>query len=459
MRDYCERKGFVVDTFISVSESASGKKARTYFAEMIRYASDTSNGITEIVAEKVDRLARNKKEATMLEDWVDADESRSIHCAKQSLVKHKHSASSDTLIWDFFVIIASNYSKNLAEEIAKGQNQAAENGFFPGSRKPGYIAAGGHGKSCEKTPRAIDSITSPKILEIFTSIANGESAASVFRRVKSGELLFLPRVPARSYFYKFIRDPFAAGVVRWRGKEYQGKHEAIVPPAIFWKAQKMLDGSTRKKETKNDYLFRGMITDKATGKTLSGMTVKGRHKYYFIKGCYLSEKKILQELEHWFSKKVMTEKGINAIAQAGILFVNGLNEDFEKEKAVLLARESAIKNRIESLVDKLLDDLIGKKEYLERRKKLENDLAEISQKRTAQAPKQKSLELVMDMLSTLKNLNKMILKVDDDMKKRMFNFLQLELFVESGNIYFKVSPLIDEVLFGLKSNFGARERT
>ena len=91
LKDYCLRKDLTILKIFEISESASGKKQRELFNEVLRYIAD--NKVKVLVCEKVDRLTRNFKDAVMIDDWLEEDEKHEVHLVKDSLIMHKYSRS------------------------------------------------------------------------------------------------------------------------------------------------------------------------------------------------------------------------------------------------------------------------------------------------------------------------------------------------------------------------------
>ena len=102
----------VVKTF-KISESASGKQIRKAFTEAIDYT--TRENIPIIICEKIDRLTRTGKDATVVSDWVLEDKSREVHCVKESFVLSHETRAHENLVWDMKVAIARFYINNLSE--------------------------------------------------------------------------------------------------------------------------------------------------------------------------------------------------------------------------------------------------------------------------------------------------------------------------------------------------------
>ena len=84
LRNYAKQKGLSVVDVIAVPESASGRKERVHFGQMLKTC--RKERISHILTEKVDRISRNFKEAIRLQDFLEEDASRSLHFVKQSLV-------------------------------------------------------------------------------------------------------------------------------------------------------------------------------------------------------------------------------------------------------------------------------------------------------------------------------------------------------------------------------------
>ena len=146
-------------------ESASGARERLHFAQMLLSARKA--GVKHILTEKVDRISRNFKEAIKLQDWIEEDASHHIHFVKQSLVIGQNSKSSDTFMWDIFLSMARQYSRNLSEEVKKGHSIAAQKGFLPCAYKIGYLDACRHGGKANGQAKKPDPVLVPVIQEIF----------------------------------------------------------------------------------------------------------------------------------------------------------------------------------------------------------------------------------------------------------------------------------------------------
>ena len=160
-----EQRVEVVKTF-KISESASGKQIRKAFTEAINYT--TTENIPLIICEKIDRLTRTGKDATVVSDWVLENASREVHCVKESFVLSHNTKAHENLVWDMKVAIARFYINNLSEEVKKGQEEKAAQGWLPTKPPLGYKTVGEKGKKIHM----IDEDIAPYLRDMFQLYAS-----------------------------------------------------------------------------------------------------------------------------------------------------------------------------------------------------------------------------------------------------------------------------------------------
>src|ERR1700674_3034839 len=98
LSDHADQRELEVAKVWRVSESASGKQVRRLFNEMLQYVSRHS--IPVIICEKIDRLTRNPKDASAVDDWVREKSGREVHFNKESFVLHSGTKAHENLVWD-----------------------------------------------------------------------------------------------------------------------------------------------------------------------------------------------------------------------------------------------------------------------------------------------------------------------------------------------------------------------
>ncbi len=255
LKEYAERKGFEVVKIFSISESASGKRQREIFNQMLSFVK--RNDIKVILCEKVDRLTRNLKDAVLIDDWLEKDAKRQVHLVKDSLILHKNSRSQEKLNWGIRVILAKNYIENLSEEIKKGQMEKISQGWLPGQPPLGYKLIGSEG---HKIP-VIDEEKAPLVKRMFELYATGNYSLEKLVEVIYKEGLRTKRgnKVGKSRMASLLSHPFYYGKIRWNGKLYDGKHEPLISKELFDRVQRVLKGKATPKYSRHFWLFKGLI--------------------------------------------------------------------------------------------------------------------------------------------------------------------------------------------------------
>ena len=285
-----------------VSESASGKHIRKAFTEAINYT--TNENIPLIICEKIDRLTRTGKDATVVSDWVLENTNREVHCVKESFVLSHNTKAHENLVWDMKVAIARFYINNLSEEVKKGNEEKAAQGWLPHKSPFGYKTVGDKGKKIH----VIDEETAPYIRDMFQLYASRlHSIKSLTKYLYQGGLRNRSghRV-SRSRVAELLGDPFYYGSFRWNGRVREGKHEPLISREQYDKVQEVLHSKTTPKYRKHHFLFRGMGACRPCGGTATGEIQRG-HVYYHCngyRGCtnrkFVREETIEAQLLHVF---------------------------------------------------------------------------------------------------------------------------------------------------------------
>lgn len=277
LREFSAKRGLNVLVVSSFSESASKhlrrQKFQAFMAEVAR------RKIDHIVVEKVDRLTRSGlKEAVMIDDWLEADANRYLHCVKDGIDLHKFSRSGDKLNWGMRVVLAKNYTDNLREEVRKASDTMLRKGIWPNKTPMGYI----RDKSQHYSPVQPDPVRSPLIERMFTLYDTGEW--SVHRLAdqlyEEGLRTKMDRKIHSSHIHLMLKDPFYVGQMLFEGKLWDGVHEPLVPHDLFERVQRRIkrpDGGVGAAlHNRHDHLFRGLVFCEGCGKRLTWEIQKGR---------------------------------------------------------------------------------------------------------------------------------------------------------------------------------------
>src|SRR3989339_1785713 len=223
LNEYAGKKSLTVAKIFSISESASGKKQRETFNEMMSFVK--RNNIKIIICEKVDRLTRNFKDAVMIDEWLEQDDEREVHLVKDSLILHKNSRSQEKLNWGIRILFAKNYTDNLSEEVKKGQKEKVAQGWLPTKPPVGYKTVGekGHKIILIEEEKAV---MVKKMFELYAS-GNYSIKRLTLTMFEEGLRSYHGVKLVKSRVHRLLREPFYTGKMRWNGQIYDGKHEPI----------------------------------------------------------------------------------------------------------------------------------------------------------------------------------------------------------------------------------------
>ena len=279
LRDFSTRRGFDVPLVHKFSETASKHSRRKKFHAFMKEVARQK--IRHIVVEKVDRLTRGGlKEAVLIDDWLEADEARYLHCVKDGIDLHKFSRSGDKLNWGMRVVLAKNYTDNLKEEVRKVTDTMLRKGIWPLKTPIGYI----RDKSTPHSPIKLDPIRAPLIKMMFELYDTGEWSVHRLedRIFEEGYRTSKDHRLQSGRIHLMLRYPFYIGKMRVDGKLWEGIHPQIISPVLFNRVQRRLNrpnggvGATLYR--RHSHMFRGLVHCASCGKLLTWEIQKG-HTY------------------------------------------------------------------------------------------------------------------------------------------------------------------------------------
>ncbi len=386
LTDYANRNNFAIAKVFPISESASEKKQREKFIEMMAYVE--KHEIKIIIVEKVDRLMRNFKDMVEMDNWMGKDDNRRIHLVKDSLVMHANSRSQEKLNWGLRVLLAKNYIDNLSEEVKKGQKAKIESGWLPTKPPLGYKTTGSKGHKIH----VIDETVSPFIVKMFELYSSGNYSLNKLVEVMYQEgLRTRPNNKlVKSRMADLLSDPFYCGKIRWKGDIYEGRQEPIISLELFNEVQKKLSRKLISPQYKKHLpTFKGKIVCGECGGTVTWETQKG-HWYAHCnhyKPCkqnkYITLEKVEDQLLPLFQGAAPEDKRCLEWLKKALKESHADQIEYNKMKRESYNQIIAqMDNRMEKIYEDKLDGRITadfyEKKFEEYKKTKENTLNELS---------------------------------------------------------------------------------
>jgi site-specific DNA recombinase len=338
--------------------------------------------VRHIVVEKVDRLTRSGlKESVMIDDWLEIDDARHLHCVKDGIDLHKFARSGEKLNWGMRVVLAKNYTDNLREEVRKATDTMLRKGIWPSKTPNGYI----RDKTHPHSPIQPDPIRAPLIQKIFSLYDSGDWSirrleAHLFEegyRTKQGRRLCVSQIHA------MLHDPFYTGKMLFEGHLWQGIHPPIVSVEMFDRVQHRLLGLGYKGGNgavtfqHHAHVYRGLAYCATCGKAMT-WEVHKRRTYGYCKGYKtcgervsiredILEREILSHLETF---RLTSPRLAEWLRKA----LHDSHEDeqtrHESSKAEMQQLLTKVEVRLGRLLDMRIDDQISEEDFDYKRKEI-----------------------------------------------------------------------------------------
>jgi site-specific DNA recombinase len=277
--------------YIDRGESARSAD-RTEFQRMVEDL--VANGcIDYVIVHKLDRFARNRVDDAVMTMALQKAGAKLISCSENI-----DDTPSGALLHGIMASISEFYSRNLATEVRKGFEQKVKAGGTPTRAKLGYLNAR------ELTPDGrnigvikVDPERAPLIRLAFELYATGDYSFSTLIDVLAAK--GLRTRPTRkhqglplttSQIDRILKDPYYIGIVRYKGVEYQGSHDPLISPELFFRVQDIITAHSVSgdKRRLHHHWLKGTVYCGACGKRLIYTRAKNRHgttyEYFYCVG-------------------------------------------------------------------------------------------------------------------------------------------------------------------------------
>jgi len=402
IESYAERRNLKIAGWYEETVTAS-KTGRPEFNKMVK---NLKRGKAKgFIVHKIDRSARNYT------DWGEvhklADAGIEIHVATENL---DFGTRGGRLSADIQAVFAADYSRNLSDEVRKGQRKQIDLGLYPFRSPIGYQS---QGKAELKVP---DPAYAPFIKLAFELYASGDYSLRSLQKemARRGFKSKNGREVSRSSLEKILENPFYCGTVRLQraGQTYKGKHQALISASLFERVQRIKSGKTGKKTTKHNHTFRGLFHCAQCRSLLTGELQKGNVYYRcHVRGC--PSKTVREDVIDRMILAMLRENAISC--DEGDLLVSEIKRRIgtirqDDEVHSLRLQLDQTDARLERLTNAFLDELITRDEFQDRRghlllekERLQERMHEIRQNRLSDAMIENFFERVRNVENNYRN--------------------------------------------------------
>lgn len=396
LKDFALSKGLIIKKIYTEAKSAKKPNNRPLFDEMIaRIEKGEAQGI---LCWQINRVSRNPIDSGRIQWLLQKGILKSIQT-----IDKEYRPEDNVLLFSVESGVANQFILDLSKNVKRGIESKLLKGNAPFLAPLGYL----NDKTKDRGERDIipdpdrfnvvrkmwdlmltGNYTPPKIL----AIANNQWG---FRTRKLKRIGDVPL--SNSGIYKLFKSPFYAGIIEWSGRQYEGKHKAMITMEEYEHVQRLLGKAGRPCPQKHYFPFTGMIlcgecgcsiTAESKTKLLSSGKY-GTYTYYhcskrkkyikctqgrMVKDTELADQ-IEQKLEALTIAPEFLDMALEDINDPKNLEKGMSNDIVEMQQRTLLDSENQLKN----LTGLRVRDLIGDEEFLRDRKDLQDKIFQLKE--------------------------------------------------------------------------------
>jgi len=448
---YAEKHQLEIIHWYEELETAA-KQGRPVFTIMMNLLQ--SGKASGVIIHKIDRSARNLRDWASLGDLIDSGVD--VHFAHESVDMH---ARGGRLSADIQAVIASDYVRNLREETLKGLYGRLKQGIYPFGAPIGYINKGGG------AVKIVDSVRGPLIQKAFELYANQGYSLDVLAIEMSKLGLKNSKVGkiTTTNLSRILNNPFYSGMMKIKGKLYQGNHEPLISPKLFESVQGILNGKTNSKIIKHNFLFRRLIKCNNCKYSLIAEKQKGK-VYYRCQTKVCPTKTIREELIENSLVESLNKFDFNGCENLELgNLLNEYKANWSQNKDGLIEsikmEQGKLNARLDKLTDAYLDNLLDKEAFESRKESILIDLQNNKLKvGKLNIDKELIFKEIQEFLELVKSLKNSYLNAITEEKQKILKSIASNLTINQNNLMITMKSPYREILNRSKLSSCGHER-
>lgn len=454
IKRYAERCGFEIVQEFEEKETAA-KQGRPVFEAMLRgLKQGKARGV---IIHKIDRSARNLRDWANLGELI--DQGIEVHFANESLDLQSRGGR---LSADIQAVVAADYIRNLREETKKGFYGRLKQGFYPRPAPIGYLDAG------KGQPKIPDPVRAPLVKQAFDLYATGkwplialiQALFEMGLRTKHGNRI------THNSLSTMLRNPFYVGLiyVKTCGALFAGAHQPLISKRVFDRVQDVLSGKKVEKRLRHTLLFRKLICCGRCGATLIGEVQKGRVYYRcHTKNCL--QKTIREDVVETNFVSLLRDIRFSELENRYLR--QKVNEQLLSQTEMRESRRQALRlqldqlqARLVKLTDALLDGLLEKDAYLQRKNLLVSEEQGFKEELKTLDDDQDQITKRIEQFLELANSAYTSYKLADyDEKRELVRIITSNLAVNGNSLLFELNMPFQLVVDRQKLSGGGAQRS
>ena len=434
LTELAKKDGLEIVEVLKESRSAKAP-GRPIFGAMMKKLDEGK--ADAILCWKIDRLTRNPVDGGQIQWLLQNNKIKCIRTFEKS-----YFPNDNVLLMSIEQAMASQYIRDLSENVKRGNRAKLEKGGWPNHAPFGYLNDKGARTVC------INKKLAPYVVRAFELYATGGNTIEQITqilyseglRTRTGNRVF------KNHIHRILNCRFYTGLMERDGKLYKGNHQALIPQSLFDKVQEVLNGKLHPKPKTHFYSARGFLTCASCGCMLTAETQKG-HKYYHCTngkgGCeekkkYLKNDEVDTMLADMFKVLQIDEEFVELSGEAykakhknDTDYTQSTLDTLSNELNTLLERESSL---VEGLVSKLISEEI----YKQKKLSIENKRVEVNKQiadiKAKGGGKIITFEQVREVFTDSNRATEQYLIADEFKRRKMLEKLLSNASIKNGNV-------------------------
>jgi len=425
---YAAREGLAIVEWFREVETAA-VRGRPIFASMAkRLRKSEAEGF---IVHKVDRSSRN------YHDWADindlADEGFEVRFASDNL---DLSTRGKRLLADVQAVFATDYIRNLREEVKKGIAGRLTQGLLPWGAPLGYVNNGKKGKV-----KTICPVTGPMVRRAFELYATGDHSLDTLGK-ELNQLGLRNRQGGRvtrNGLSCLLNNPFYIGLIVHKGTAvYRGIHVPLIEKRLFDRVQALLNAKTPKRTRRNLFRYRRLFRCGECGHSLIGELQKG-HVYHrcHTKGCPVKcvrEEVLEAAVTAAYRTLTLSDSEREALGKHVTALLAEHDESTERVQETWRLQLAALQKRHDRLVDAYLEETLDKETFDARKRRLLMEQRELEEKLTQNIDAEQTATRLREILELASTASLSHELGTDDEKRELLEMLTSNRRVERENV-------------------------
>lgn len=451
IQQFADRNGLEITRWFEEKETAA-KRGRPVFAQLLQLL---KRGKAQgLVIHKIDRSARNFADWAKIGELSDAGVD--IHFATESL---DFRSRGGRLTADIQAVIAADYIRNLREETQKGIRGRLKQGLYPFGAPIGYLNNGG-GK-----PKTLDPERAPRVKQAFELYATGAYSLDALRdeMERLGLSNHKSKPVSRLCLQKMLDNPFYCGICRLRRTDetFEGIHDALISVSLFERVREVRADRTSKKTTRHNHCYRGLFRCTHCGRAIIPERQKA-HVYYRCqtRGCptgSMREDALEHAVHATLARLTPSQDAINVLLE----MVEEMRQDKQHERRIAGydMQLQRLDERYQRLTDALIDHLIDKQDYEQRKAKLLGEKRQLIELKSRVMDGDQVLDDVIRMVEMARSLSRTFENSRPDERRELLRIAFSNRKVSGKNLELEPSNWLKVVADAQSRISGAPDRS